>query len=112
MMYQKIGHHGIGNFRSSIETHDDISKAIPLIQKVYRSKKRKISKAKDILVVGWSTSRPHTLQLNPIEISWRILKDMLAGRYFESTGNLVSAITNLIDSGQMRPVKLMKCLAY
>ena len=37
---------------------------------------------------------------------------MLAGRYFESTYGLVGAITNLIDSGQMRPVKLMKYLAY
>jgi predicted transport protein len=35
----KVGHHGIGNFRSSIENPDDITKAIPLIQKVYQSKK-------------------------------------------------------------------------
>lgn len=37
----KIGHRGIGNFRSHIEAFDDITKAIPLIQKVYESKKRK-----------------------------------------------------------------------
>lgn len=37
----KVGHHGIGNFRSFIESSDDISKAIPLIQKVYQSKKQK-----------------------------------------------------------------------
>lgn len=37
----KVGHHGIGNFRSVIETNEDISKAIPLIQKVHQSKKQK-----------------------------------------------------------------------
>ena len=35
------GHHGIGNFRSSIENSEDIVKAIPLISKVYQSKKQK-----------------------------------------------------------------------
>ncbi len=28
---------------------------------------------------------------------------MLAGKYFESTDDLVGTITDLIDSGQMRP---------
>jgi len=37
----KIGHHGIGNFRSLIESPEDISRAIPLIHKVYNSKKIK-----------------------------------------------------------------------
>ena len=46
---------------------------------------------------------PYTPQLNPIEIQWRVLKEMLAGKYFESTDDLVGAITDLIDSGQMRP---------
>ena len=55
---------------------------------------------------------PYTPQLNPIEIQWRVLKEMLAGKYFESTDDLVGAITDLIDSGQMRPVRLMKYLAH
>ena len=55
---------------------------------------------------------PCTPQLNPIEIQWRVLKEMLAGKYFESTDDLVGAITDLIDSGQMRPVRLMKHLAH
>ena len=55
---------------------------------------------------------PYTTQLNPIEIQWRVLKEMLAGRYFESTDDLVGAITDLIDSGQMRSVRLMKYLAH
>ena len=55
---------------------------------------------------------PYTPQLNPIEIQWRVLKDMLAGRYFGSADDLVSAITNLIDSGQMKPVKLMNYLSH
>ena len=54
----------------------------------------------------------YTPQLNPIEIQWRMLKEMLAGKYFESTDDLVGAIADLIDSGQMRPVKLMKYLAH
>ena len=56
--------------------------------------------------------QPCAPQLNPIEIRRRVLKEMLAGRYFESTGGLVGAITDLIDSDQMRPVRLMKCLAH
>lgn len=36
-----IGHHGVGNFRSSIKSSSDISKAIPLIQSVYQSKKQR-----------------------------------------------------------------------
>ena len=55
---------------------------------------------------------PYTPQLNPIEIQWRVLKEMLAGKYFESTDDLVGAIADLIDSGQMRPVRLMKYLAH
>ena len=55
---------------------------------------------------------PYTPQLNPIEIQWRALKEMLTGKYFESTDGLVGAITDLIDSGQMRPVRLMKYLAH
>lgn len=35
----KVGHHGIGNYRSSIESSEDIAKAIPFIQKIYHSKK-------------------------------------------------------------------------
>ena len=37
---------------------------------------------------------------------------MLAGRYFESTDCLVGAITDLIDSGQVKPVRLMKYPAH
>ena len=55
---------------------------------------------------------PYTPQLNPIDIQWRVLKKMLAGKYFESTDSLVGAATDLIDSGQMRPVKLMKYLVH
>ena len=53
---------------------------------------------------------PYTPQLNPIEIQCRVLKDMIAGRYFGSADGLVSAITDLIDSGQMKSVKLMDYL--
>ena len=55
---------------------------------------------------------PYTPQLNPIEIQWRVLKEMLVGKYFESTDDLAGAIADLIDSGQMRPVRLIKYLAH
>ena len=55
---------------------------------------------------------PYTPQLNSIEIQWRVLKDMLAGRYFGSTDDLICEITNLIDLGQMKPVKLMNYLSH
>jgi len=35
------GHHGIGNFQSSIESAEDVSKAIPIISRIYQSKKEK-----------------------------------------------------------------------
>jgi len=35
------GHHGIGNYHSSIESVEDIAQAIPIISKVYQSKKEK-----------------------------------------------------------------------
>ena len=55
---------------------------------------------------------PYTPLLNPIEIQWRVLKGMLAGRYFGSATDLVSAITSLIDSGQMKRSSLMNYLAH
>ena len=55
---------------------------------------------------------PYAPQPNPIGIRWRALKGMPAGRYFESTDGLVGAMTGLIDSGQTRPVRLVKYLAH
>ena len=40
---------------------------------------------------------PHTLQMNPIEIRWRVLKDMFAGRYFRSTDELKHPITVIVE---------------
>ena len=53
---------------------------------------------------------PYTPQLNPIEIQWRLLKKLLAGRYFKSVEELVDAVNTLIETGQMKPVKLMDYL--
>ena len=50
----------------------------------------------------------YTPQLNPIEIQWRVLKRLLHGRYFASIEELEAAIMSLVDSRQMRPVKIMK----
>ena len=36
-----VGTHGLGNFQSSIKSPEDVSKAVPIITKIYQSKKRK-----------------------------------------------------------------------
>ena len=55
---------------------------------------------------------PYTPQLNPIEIWWRALKEMLTGKYFKSADDLVCAITDLVDSSQMKSVKLTNYLSH
>ena len=55
---------------------------------------------------------PYAPQPNPAEIQWRVLKEMPAGRYFESADGPVGAITGLIDSGQTGPARLMKYPAH
>lgn len=49
---------------------------------------------------------PHTPQLNAIEIQWRVLKRLLAGRYFEAVEDLRNAIRQVIRN-EMKPVKVM-----
>ena len=48
---------------------------------------------------------PHTPQLNPIEVQWRELKRLLAGRCFSTLDDLKSAAWQIIS--KMSPVKLM-----
>ncbi len=50
----------------------------------------------------------YTPQINPIEIQWRVLKRLPRGMYFASIEELEAAITSLVDSRRMRPVKIMK----
>ena len=45
---------------------------------------------------------PHTQQLNPIRVQWRMLKRLLAGRYFETADELRDAITQ----NKMKPVEI------
>ena len=52
---------------------------------------------------------PHTPQLNPIEIQWRVLKRLLACRYFETLEELKNAIEAIVQ-GEMKPVRLMPYL--
>ena len=49
----------------------------------------------------------YTPQLNPIEILWRDLKRALAGSYFDSIDELKAAITEIVQSGELHPTKLM-----
>ena len=55
---------------------------------------------------------PYAPQPNPIGIRWGAPKGMPAGRYFESTGGLVGAMTGLIGSGQTGPARLVKYPAH
>lgn len=48
----------------------------------------------------------YTPQLNAIEIQWRVLKRLLAGRYFETIEELRNAIRQIVRD-DMKPVKVM-----
>ena len=49
----------------------------------------------------------YTPQLNPMEIQWRVLKNMTAQRCFNNAEELVKSIQILADTGQLLPVKQM-----
>ena len=53
---------------------------------------------------------PHTPQLNLIEVQWRVLKRLLAGRYFETVEALRDASVKIIQD-EMKPVKVMYYMA-
>ena len=53
---------------------------------------------------------PHTPQLNHTEVQWRVLKRLLAGRYFETVEDLRDAIVKIIQD-EMKPVKVMDYMA-
>ncbi len=53
---------------------------------------------------------PYTPQLNPIEMQWGMLKRLLSGRYFQSVEKLKETVASLVESGEMKPVKLMSYL--
>ena len=45
-----------------------------------------------------------------IEVQWRVLKRLLAGRYFETVDDLRDAIVKIIQD-EMKPVKVMDYMA-
>ena len=49
---------------------------------------------------------PYTSQLNPIEPPWTVLKRLIAGRDFKSKDDLAYAVNTLIETGQIKPVRL------
>ena len=53
---------------------------------------------------------PHTPQRNPIEVQCRVLKRLLAGRYFETVDDLRDVIVKIIQD-EMKPVKVMDYMA-
>ena len=56
------------------------------------------------LILVWLPA--YTPQLNPIETQWRVLKRLLADRYFETLDDLKEAITDLIQNNRIKAVKL------
>ena len=48
----------------------------------------------------------HTPQINPIEPQWAVLKRLLAGRYFKTADELADAVNALIETNEMKAVKL------
>lgn len=54
---------------------------------------------------------PYTPQLNPIEIQWKVIKERLAGRYFATIEELEDAIVRLVETGEVRPVRLAGVVA-
>ncbi len=53
---------------------------------------------------------PYTPQLNPIEVQWRMIKKMLAGRQLKTPDEVADIVKKIINTGEMKPVKLMKYL--
>ena len=51
---------------------------------------------------------PYTPQLNPIEVQWRVLKRLLAGRYFEGVDELRDAIVQIVQN-EMKAVEIKVC---
>ena len=53
---------------------------------------------------------PYTPQLNPTEIQLRGFKKRLASRHFGSADELKGTTMAIVDSGEMKPVRLMSYL--
>ena len=49
---------------------------------------------------------PYTPQLNPIEVQWKVIKERLACRYFATIEELEEALIQLIETGEVRPVRM------
>ena len=54
---------------------------------------------------------PYTPQLNPIEVQWEVIKEQLACRYFATIEKLEEAVIRLVETGEMRPVKITGVIA-
>ena len=75
------------------------------VRKYVESIKRNPRKGMDLIFLP-----PYAPQLNPTETQLRVLKNRLAGRYFDSVDELKNTIMSLVHRGEARPVKLMDYL--
>lgn len=49
---------------------------------------------------------PYTPQLNPIDIQWKVIKERLACRYFATIDDIEEVVIRLVETGEVRPVRM------
>ncbi len=54
---------------------------------------------------------PYTPQLNPIEVQWKVIKERLACRYFATIEDTEEAVIRLVETGEVRPVRMTSIIA-
>ncbi len=54
---------------------------------------------------------PYTPQLNPIEVQWKVIKERLACRYFATIEDIEEAVIRLVETGEVRPVRMTGIIA-
>lgn len=54
---------------------------------------------------------PYTPQLNLIDIQWKVIKEQLACRYFTTIDDLEEAVVRLVETGEVRSVRMTDIIA-
>ncbi len=54
---------------------------------------------------------PYTSQLNSIEVQWKVIKERLACRYFATIEDIEEAVIWLVETGEVRPVRMTGIIA-
>lgn len=54
---------------------------------------------------------PYTPQLSPIEVQRKVIKEWLAGRYFATVEEPEASLIRLVETGEVRPVRIASVIA-